>query len=130
MKTIRVKEQSPVLLESYKLSPNKMQVEFVENVKDLIDNDEHMGLLISATGTGKTYMSWICLLEIHSNIQQWIKVYQKYGKEYFYQEHRGNPSGNPFSALHTRKNLSKLERLELENLKLRIENERLKKATW
>ena len=36
--------------------------------------------------------------------------------------------GNPFSALHTSKSLSKEERLELENLKLRIENERLKKG--
>ena len=36
--------------------------------------------------------------------------------------------GNPFAALHTSKSLSKEERLELENLKLRIENERLKKG--
>ena len=33
-----------------------------------------------------------------------------------------------FSALHTSKKLNKEERLELENLKLRIENERLKKG--
>ena len=37
-------------------------------------------------------------------------------------------TGNRFSALHTSKSLSKEERLELENLKLRIENERLKKG--
>jgi transposase-like protein len=37
-------------------------------------------------------------------------------------------TGNPYSALHTSKSLSKEERLELENLKLRIENERLKKG--
>ena len=37
-------------------------------------------------------------------------------------------TGNPFSALHTSKSLSKEERLELENLKLRIENEQLKKG--
>ena len=36
--------------------------------------------------------------------------------------------GNPFSALHTSKSLTKEQRLELENLKLRIENERLKKG--
>lgn len=37
-------------------------------------------------------------------------------------------TGNPFSALHTSKPLSREERPELENLKLRIENERLKKG--
>ena len=64
------------------------------------------------------------------NVQRWIRDYQEHGEEYFYQEHRGNRSGNPYAALHTKKNLSELERLGLENLKLRIENERLKKATW
>ena len=39
-------------------------------------------------------------------------------------------TGNPYSALHTSKSLSKEERLELENLKLKIENERLKKDIW
>jgi transposase-like protein len=37
-------------------------------------------------------------------------------------------TGNRFSALHTSKKLTREERLELENLKLRIENERLKKG--
>ena len=37
-------------------------------------------------------------------------------------------TGNPYAALHTSKSLSKEERLELENLKLKIENERLKKG--
>ena len=41
---------------------------------------------------------------------------------------RAHNRGNPFAALHTSKSLSKEERLELENLKLRIENERLKKG--
>lgn len=36
--------------------------------------------------------------------------------------------GNIYSALHTSKHLTKEERLELENMKLRIENERLKKG--
>ena len=44
------------------------------------------------------------------------------------EEHRGKGGGNPFAALHTSKSLSREERLELENLKLRIENERLKKG--
>ena len=62
------------------------------------------------------------------NVCRWVKNYQEHGEEYFYQEHRGNNGGNPYAALHTKKNLSELERLELENLKLRIENERLKKG--
>lgn len=43
-------------------------------------------------------------------------------------EGRIHNRGNKFSALHTSKNMSKEQRLELENLKLRIENERLKKG--
>ena len=64
------------------------------------------------------------------NIERWVSDYQKHGEEYFYQEHRGSGkgTGNPYAALHTKKNLSEKERLELENLKLRIENERLKKG--
>ena len=63
------------------------------------------------------------------NIRRWVKNFQEHGEEYFYQEHRGiGGSGNPYAALHRKKSLSKMERLELENLKLRIENERLKKG--
>ena len=61
-------------------------------------------------------------------LQRWIKHYQEYGESYFYEEHRGKGGGNHFAALHTSKSLSREERLELENLKLRIENERLKKG--
>lgn len=65
------------------------------------------------------------------NIRRWIKNYQEHGAEYFNSEHRGKRTkgkGNPFAALQNSKKLSKEERLELENLKLRIENERLKKG--
>ena len=65
---------------------------------------------------------------VRRNIQRWIRDYQEFGVEYFYEEHRGNHRGNPFAALHTSKSLSREERLELENLKLKIENERLKKG--
>lgn len=41
---------------------------------------------------------------------------------------RTHNRGNVFAALHTSKSLSREERLELENLKLKIENERLKKG--
>lgn len=60
---------------------------------------------------------------VHSVIIQWIKLYN----EGILETGKKRP-GNPFSALHTSKSLTKEERLELENLKLRIENERLKKG--
>lgn len=63
------------------------------------------------------------------NVERWVRDYQEHGESYFYEEHRGkHGSGNPYAALHRKKNLSREERLELENLKLRIENERLKKG--
>lgn len=41
----------------YKLKPNKMQEEFICSVHDLIERGAKKALLISATGTGKTYAS-------------------------------------------------------------------------
>ena len=40
----------------------------------------------------------------------------------------GRGKGNPYAALHTSKSLTEVERLKLENMKLKIENERLKKG--
>lgn len=42
--------------------------------------------------------------------------YLEHGESYFYEEHSGKCGGNRYAALHTKKNLSKEERLELENL--------------
>ena len=50
-------------IEQYKLQPNKMQVEFVGNLQKLINAGEEKALLISATGTGKTYASAFALRE-------------------------------------------------------------------
>lgn len=61
----------------------------------------------------------------NSNISRWILQYSSEGIDGLKPKTR---KGNIFSALHTSKSLSKEERLELENLKLRIENERLKKG--
>ena len=58
-----------------------------------------------------------------TRVRAWVKLYN----EGLLETGRKRP-GNPFSALHTSKSLSKEERLELENLKLKIENERLKKG--
>ncbi|MBH1941055.1 DEAD/DEAH box helicase [Mobilitalea sibirica] len=50
-------------IEQYRLQPNKMQVEFVSNLRKLKDVGEEKALLISATGTGKTYASAFALRE-------------------------------------------------------------------
>lgn len=44
-------------LDQYKLKPNKMQVEAIQGLERLRENGQDRGLLISATGTGKTYLS-------------------------------------------------------------------------
>ncbi len=59
------------------------------------------------------------------NIGRWIGQYSREGTEGL--KPKGK-KGNPFSSLHTSKSLTKEKRLELENLKLKIEIERLKKG--
>ena len=39
------------------LTPNYMQEQFLENIRTLIKQDENRAILVSATGTGKTYAS-------------------------------------------------------------------------
>ncbi len=53
---IAAKEQV-VPLDVARLEPNKMQVGFINRLKDLISEGADKALLISATGTGKTYAS-------------------------------------------------------------------------
>ena len=62
-----------------------------------------------------------------ATVERWHDQYLKYGEDYFFEEHRGNKSGNLYAALHTSKSLTKMERLELENAKLKAENMKLKK---
>lgn len=50
-------------LEEYKLQPNAMQIGFIKNLNKLIEAGEKRALLISATGTGKTYASAFALRE-------------------------------------------------------------------
>jgi len=45
-------------------TPNSMQKEFIDNFIKFVDNGEKRGLLISATGTGKTYASAFALKKI------------------------------------------------------------------
>lgn len=54
---------SPVF-EKYTLKPNSMQKKFISNLQDIIDKGEKRALLISATGTGKTYASAFAMREL------------------------------------------------------------------
>jgi superfamily II DNA or RNA helicase/SOS-response transcriptional repressor LexA len=52
------KEQNQSQLESkLAVSPNSMQLEALQNLKTLRDNKKNKALIISATGTGKTFLS-------------------------------------------------------------------------
>ena len=51
-------------LEKYKLQPNSMQVGFITNLKKILALGEERALLISATGTGKTYASAFAMREL------------------------------------------------------------------
>lgn len=50
-------QQKTVRLKSYKLQPNKMQQAALKALENLRSEGKDKGLLISATGTGKTYLS-------------------------------------------------------------------------
>ena len=51
-------------IERYKLQPNSMQVGFITNLKKILASGEERALLISATGTGKTYASAFAMREL------------------------------------------------------------------
>ncbi len=51
-------------IEKYKLQPNSMQVGFITNLKRILEAGEERALLISATGTGKTYASAFAMREL------------------------------------------------------------------
>ena len=55
----------------------------------------------------------------------WLKKYLEYGEKGL--ENKKKP-GNPLSKYMNKKKLNDIEKLEYENMKLRIENERLKKG--
>ncbi len=51
----------------YRLTPNSMQVGFIANLKKIVEKGENRALLISATGTGKTYASAFAMRELGFN---------------------------------------------------------------
>ena len=53
----RVKQKEEIKLPSKQLIPNSMQQAFISNLRKLRNANESKSLLISATGTGKTYAS-------------------------------------------------------------------------
>ena len=82
-----VKEQI-VDFESYKLKPNKMQLAFINNLMEMRSEGIEKALLLSSTGTGKTYASAFAVRElgyqkvlflVHRNqiAEQALKSYQK-----------------------------------------------------
>lgn len=56
---------APIMsLKTYELKPNQMQVEFISNLKKLVNDHKDKALFISATGTGKTYASAFAIREL------------------------------------------------------------------
>lgn len=62
---LQARKEQIVSLEQYKLQPNKMQVKFISNVKKMFEENVNRALLISATGTGKTFASAFALREMN-----------------------------------------------------------------
>ena len=58
-------------------------------------------------------------------ISNWIKKYREYGEQGLINKKK---PGNPLSRFQNSKSLTELEQLQYDNMKLRIENSRLKKG--
>lgn len=58
------KREEVLSLENYKLQPNSMQTGFIVNLKKILASGEDRALLISATGTGKTFASAFAMREL------------------------------------------------------------------
>lgn len=58
------KQDEITSIEKYRLQPNSMQVGFITNLRKIIEAGESRALLISATGTGKTYASAFAMREL------------------------------------------------------------------
>jgi len=61
------KQEEVTSLEKYKLQPNSMQVGFITNLRKILESGENRALLISATGTGKTFASAFAMRELGFN---------------------------------------------------------------
>lgn len=81
-------------------------------VNDYLNNHKSTWQVAKEYGIGQT------------RVFAWTKLFN----EGLLETGKAHKRGNKFAVLYTSKSLSKEERLELENLKLKIENERLKKG--
>ena len=63
-----------------------------------------------------------------SSFKQWVHAYEKYGIESLKSKTGKCGSGNPYAALHNKKNLTEVERLRLELAKKEVEGKRIKKG--
>lgn len=106
------KQELPVSLEQYRLEPNPMQTAFVKNIQKLREEKAKRALLISATGTGKTYASAFALREMNPrkilflvhreqiakqaliSYQKVFGTYREDGTSYQYALLSGNTSGD------------------------------------
>ena len=61
-----LREQKEVELPAITLEPNYMQCKFIASLKDLINKGQDKALLISATGTGKTYAAAFAVKELQA----------------------------------------------------------------
>ncbi|MBR2754191.1 MAG: DEAD/DEAH box helicase [Lachnospiraceae bacterium] len=59
-----LRNEQVVSFEAYRLQPNVMQIGFIENLKKLREKGAKKALLISATGTGKTYASAFAVRDV------------------------------------------------------------------
>ena len=99
-------EQSQTALDELRLEPNEMQKKFTDNVLDLIKQGQTKALLVSATGTGKTYASAFAIREMKPKkvlflahreriLKQSIQSYRNvFGRKYTYELLSGNTSSN------------------------------------
>lgn len=62
-----IKDNKTPDLQSYKLEPNSMQVKFISNLRQIVEKGESRALLVSSTGTGKTYASAFALRDQKPN---------------------------------------------------------------
>ena len=63
-----------------------------------------------------------------SPFKRWVYAYEEYGIEGLKSKTGKCGSGNPYAALHVKKELTEVERLRLELAKKEVECERLKKG--
>lgn len=64
----------------------------------------------------------------YQTFNKWLSRFEKYGAEGLKSKTGKCGSGNPYAALHIKKNLTEVERLRLELAKKEVECERLKKG--